>query len=303
MASSQPIIIDLLMGEPVPLEMMVDDLSQTRIVYIGEFHTITRHHQLQTQLLRALSDRGLKLALGMEMFSREQQPVLDKWRQGSDSVDSLIDELGKERWTNLKDYAQLLTAARELKIPIIGLNARDSLVRKVAREGIGALSEGERKDLPAGLSEINPLNDRLLRLRLKVHKAFQEKSLDRIVLAQTLRDATMANAVAGFLDSPGGKDHLMVVIAGNGHINYGFGIPERTHKLTGLPHRIILPTESGELVLSEEEKRQAMPVHITHEDLKFIRTPIADYLHVIPLKESPPDSGSEVQASKIEREE
>jgi len=293
MASSQPIIIDLFMGEPVHLKTMLDDLAGTRIVYIGEIHTIKRHHELQTQILRDLADRGLKMAVGLEMFSREQQPVLDKWQQGSGSVDRLIDELGKEHWTNLRDYAQLLTSARELKIPIIGLNARDKLVRKVAREGIEGLSEEERKELPSGLSEINPLNDRLLRLRLRVHKAFQDKSLDRIVAAQALRDATMANAVAEFLASPDGKDSLMVVIAGNGHVNYGLGIPERVQKMNGLPFRIILPTESGELVLSEEEKRQSVPVDVTHEDLKFIRVPIADYLHVVPLNESAPDTGTE----------
>jgi uncharacterized iron-regulated protein len=293
MASSDPIIIDVLMGEPVPLQTMLEDLSAVRIVYIGEIHTIKRHHQLQTRLLRALSDRGLKLALGMEMFSREQQPILDKWSKGAADIDALIRELGKEHWTNLRDYGSLLKSAREMKIPIVGLNAQDKLVRKVAREGIEGLSESERRELPTHLLEINPLNDRLLRLRLKVHKAFEDKSLDRIVLAQALRDATMATAAAKFLDSPEGKDRLMVVVAGNGHVNYGFGIPERLRKLNGLPYRIILPTESGELVLSEEEKRQSLPVQITHEDLKFIRVPIADYLHVIPLKESSVDSNTE----------
>jgi uncharacterized iron-regulated protein len=285
MASSDPIIIDVLMGEPVPLTTMLDDISTTRIVYIGEIHTIKRHHQLQTRLLRALFDRGLKLALGMEMFSREQQPILDKWSKGAADIDALIRELGKEHWTNLRDYGSLLTSARKMKIPIVGLNAQDKLVRKVAREGIEGLSESERRELPTHLLEINPLNDRLLRLRLKVHKAFEDKSLDRIVLAQALRDATMATAAAKFLDNPEGKDRLMVVVAGDGHVNYGFGIPERVQKLNGLPYRIILPTESGELVLSEEEKRQSLPVQITHEDLKFIRVPIADYLHVVPLKE------------------
>lgn len=297
MASSEPIIIDLLIGEPVPLTTMLEDLSAVRIVYVGEIHTIERHHQLQTQILGALAERGVKPALGMEMFSREQQPVLDKWREGNADINALIRELGKEHWTNLRDYGRLLTSAREMKIPIIGLNARDKLVRKMAREGIEGLSENERKELPPGFSEINPLNDRLLRLRLKVHKAFEDKSLDRIVLAQALRDATMATAVAKFLDSPEGKDRLMLVVAGNGHVNYGFGIPERVQKLNGLPYRIILPTESGELVLSEEEKRQSLPVHITHEDLKFIRVPIADYLHVIPLKESSVDSDTEHLAS------
>lgn len=77
----------------------------------------------------------------------------------------------------------------------------------------------------------------------------------------------------------------MVVVAGSGHLNYGFGIPARVHKRLDAPFRIVLPSDSGELVLSEEDKRHSVPVEITHEDLRFIGRPIGDYLHFIPLKE------------------
>jgi uncharacterized iron-regulated protein len=289
-AASEPFIIDLLRGEPVPFAMMLDDLSRTRIVYLGEVHTIPRHHQIQTAILEGLAERTPKVAVGMEMFAQAQQPILDRWLQGREDVSALIRELGHERWGNLKDYEAVLLAARRLPAPIIGLNASDKLVRDVARHGLEGLSAENQKLVPEGLDRMtNPLNDRLLRLRLRVHKAFQHGSLDRIVLAQTLRDVTMAAGVADFLNSPRGKDHLMLVIAGNGHVNYGFGIPERVRARLDVPHRIVLASESGELVLSEEEERQSVPIDITHEDLSFIRVPIGDYLNVIPL---PPEEQS-----------
>ena len=68
LADSKPFIIDLYMGEPVPQDVMLDDLSTVRIVYVGEIHTIARHHELQAEILRGLRDRKLNLALGMEMF-------------------------------------------------------------------------------------------------------------------------------------------------------------------------------------------------------------------------------------------
>lgn len=281
-----PFVLDLLIGEPVPMEEMLDDLSTVGLVYIGEIHTVERHHEFQAEVIAKMADKGIKLALGMEMFSQGQQPVLDHWLQGKDGVDSLIRDLGKEHWTNLEDYNMVLIRARALGIPVVGLNASDELVRKVARGGMEDLSTEEKRLVPEGTDQINPSYDRLLRMRLRVHKAFHAKSLDRIVLAHALRDEVMARAVAGFHDSPEGKDRVMVVIAGSGHLNYGFGVPERVERLLKLPYRIILPTESGELILSEEEKRQSMPVHISHEDLRFIRAPIADYLHVLPLKEA-----------------
>jgi uncharacterized iron-regulated protein len=283
--TDSPLIIDVLMGEPVEMETMLDDLADVKIIYLGEVHTIARHHKLQTDLLDRLKGRGLKLALGMEMFSTQHQAVLDRWLSGKQSINDLIRELGKEHWTNLKDYESVLTTARDLGIHVVGLNAPDDLVRKIAREGLDGLSAKEKASLPEDLEQIDPLNDRLLRLRLRVHKAFEAKSLDNIVLAQALRDATMARAVVEFLNSPKGKDTVMVVVAGSGHINYGLGIPERVKRRLDLPFRIILASESGELVLSEQEMRQMAPTHLTHKDLEFIQKPVADYLHVIPLKE------------------
>ncbi len=281
-ASAESLIIDLYMGEPITLEEMVDDLAKSRVVYLGEIHSITRHHEVQREIMQRLSGKGLKLALGMEQFTREQQPALDRWLAGKSDLRGLIQELGGEYWTNIWDYEQILTTARNGNIRILGLNAPDRLVKKVARSGIEGLTEAERAEIPSDTASINPDLDRLLRLRLRVHKAFEKRRLDAIVLAQAVRDATMAQTVSRFLDSDEGKDATVVVIAGTGHLNYGLGIPERVSRAHNLPHRIVVPTESGELRLSEAEKRQSVPVDISHEDLRFLKAPIADYLHVIP---------------------
>jgi uncharacterized iron-regulated protein len=293
-------IVDVLRGEPVPQEMMLEDLATVRIVYIGEIHTIVRHHEVQKDILQGLSQGGLKLALGLEMFGVADQPVLDKWQRGNESFSHLRRDLGKKVWTNITDYRNLILTAREAKIPIVGLNADAGIVHKVARKGLEGLTQSERRALPAGVGRINPQHERLLRLRLRVHKAFKDKSLDRIILAQAVRDATMAAAVVRFLDSPGGADRLMVVVAGTGHLNYGFGIPDRVRRQKDWPYRIVLPTESGELVLSEKEKSQAVPITITHQDLKFITSPIADYLYVKELKREPHGIGNVAGKSRNE---
>ncbi|AFM25551.1 ChaN family lipoprotein [Desulfomonile tiedjei] len=287
------IIIDMLAGEPVPQEMMLDDLASVRIVYLGEYHTIKRHHKLQLDTLTGIADRKPNIALGMEMFSADQQEILDWWQSGTEDVAALIRKLGRKHWTNLQDYAAVLYFARNAKIPIIGLNAPDDFVRKVAREGLSGLTDEQRRILPKGFDKIDPAYDKLMRIRLKVHRAFHEKSLDNVVLAQAIRDAIMAQRVISFFESERGKDAGMVVIAGSGHINYGFGIPERVQEHLRYNERIVLASESGELKLSEEEKKQAMPVEITHEDLKFIQRPIADYLHIIPLRTETPEPEAE----------
>jgi uncharacterized iron-regulated protein len=146
--SPSEIIVDVLMGEPVPRDALLEDLATVRVIYLGEFHTVERHHAQQADLLQGLVDRDLKLALGMEMFSVEQQPILDKWQKGSEDVSALITALGPEHWTNLKAYGPVLLKAREQGIPILGLNAPDRLVRKLAREGLEGLAPEERKQIP-----------------------------------------------------------------------------------------------------------------------------------------------------------
>jgi uncharacterized iron-regulated protein len=286
MSASKSFIVDVYMGEPVTEETMLDDMATVKIIYLGEIHTIPRHHALEAKILRELSARNLKLALGMEMFSHEQQPVLDRWQKEREGISALIRALGQEGWTNLKDYETLLTEARELNIPILGLNATDKLVKKVARKGLDGLTDAEKKQIPGHMAGINPLYDRLLRLRLKVHRAFLGKGLDFIVEAQCVRDQTMAWNLSRYLELPGGKDRIMFVVAGSGHVNYGLGIPERGHRMNGLPFRIIIPTESGQLKLSQEERRQSVPINISHTDLRYLQVPIADYLDVLPLKEN-----------------
>ncbi len=291
--SCPSIIVDLLLGEPVSIETALDDMSAVRIVYVGECHTIVRHHELQVKILRGLVQRNPKISLAMEMFTSEQQPIVDRWLSSTESVSVLVKNLGKDSWTNLIDYSSVLTMARDLEIPVVCLNVSNGIVRKVARGGLESLSKEEKSLASPDVEPINPLYARLLSMRLKVHRAFQGKTLDRVIFAQALRDAVMASNITKYLERPDTKDKLLLVIAGNGHLNYGFGIPERVKRRIDLTSRIILPSESGEMELSEAERQQAIDIEISHEDVRFINKPIADYLSVIPMKSNDGDESAD----------
>lgn len=286
-ACDKSVIIDIYSGEPVSLETMLDDVATARIVYLGELHTIQPHHDFQLMLLRGLFDRGRSFCLGMEMFTADQQEILDRWLAGNKSVTALGEQLGKEKWNNLSNYEGILVFARDNGIRVMGLNASNDVVRKMARGQVKDLTHEEQNGLPQeDMLVPNPQYDRLLRMKLRVHKAFQGKPLDAVIRAQLLRDAVMAQTIIRGVESIRDKDAAFVAIAGSGHLSYGFGIPERVKKKIQVSDRIILPTESGQLILSDEERRQAVPVEITHEDLRLIREPIADYLYVLPLTAS-----------------
>jgi uncharacterized iron-regulated protein len=53
-------------------------------------------------------------------------------------------------------------------------------------------------------------------------------NLERFFFVQVLWDETMAEAIANFIQSH--PDYQVVVLAGSGHIIYGYGIPSRVER-------------------------------------------------------------------------
>jgi aminopeptidase N len=63
--------------------------------------------------------------------------------------------------------------------------------------------------------------------------------------AQILWDETMAETIASFLRER--PDYHLVVLAGNGHLVFGSGIPKRAHRRLAKDYAIVLP-DPGELL-------------------------------------------------------
>jgi uncharacterized iron-regulated protein len=224
-------IVHLPTGVLVTPEQMLAVAGDARIVYVGETHDNPASHRLELQLLRGLADRHPgKLALGMEMFSRSQQPALDRWVAGE------LDEkafLRESRWfSNWKMdfayYRDLLMFARDRHIPVIALNAEKSLVEAVRRKSPDQLSAEERGRLPE--MDLNDPYQRATAVAIFGEHSHGGMLVDGFVRAQTLWDETMADSVAGYLTSPEGVERHLLVVAGGNHVNYGFGIPRRAFR-------------------------------------------------------------------------
>jgi uncharacterized iron-regulated protein len=144
-------IVHLPTGFLVSPAQMFAVAGDARIVYLGETHDNPASHRLEVQLLEALAKRHPgRQALGMEMFSRAQQPTLDRWVAG------LLDEkafLKESRWSenwnmDFGYYRELLNVARQRRIPIIALNAEKSLVATLRSKTPEELSAADRARLP-----------------------------------------------------------------------------------------------------------------------------------------------------------
>ena len=283
--------IDMYSGEPAAYEDVLEDLAKARVVYIGERHTLQRHHDVQARIVEDLIARDLPLVLALEQLEGFQQPILDEYNTGQIDFDELARKTDwAQRWSNYEQYRPIVEAAHQAGMPILALNAKAETVRQVARQGLANLAPELRAELPADINLDDPMYENHVRRLLMVHAMANKDMTRRMFQAQVARDETMAARLCNFLASHAHEPPTAVVLCGAVHAAHGMGIPSRVRRR--MPHlndRIIVLSESGDLELSAREKAMARAVTITHEDLRALNRPLADYLRVTTLRPASPE--------------
>ncbi|HUT09425.1 MAG TPA: ChaN family lipoprotein [Thermoguttaceae bacterium] len=283
--------IDLYRGEPLSYAEILEDLASVRVIYLGESHRLQRHHDIQDRIVADLAKRDIPLVLALEQMESFRQPVLDRYNRGEITFDELARATEwPERWENYRQYQPILKAAREAGAPVLALNARSEAVRQIVRSGgIENLAPEVRKELPDDIQTKDPPYEKLLNLLMMVHMSATPERLRPMVEAQIARDEAMASALCSYLQSPQGQGRTAVVLCGAGHVSYGLGTVARVRRrMPGVKDRMVLFSASGDVQLTPAERAMARGITITHEQLRAVDRPIADYLHVKGLKRSVP---------------
>ncbi len=244
------------------LEEIADDLATANPIYLGETHDDASDRVAQLQIIQTLYDRDPNIAIGMEMFQRPYQSVLDAYIAGEITEDQLLEQSEyNTRWGyDWDSYAPLLRFARDRQIPVLALSAPSELTRKVATNGWESLSEAERQQLPP-LEEIHTDNEDYRQRLYEIYEAHlhgghgNAEDFDRFFFVQVLWDETMAETIAHFLQSH--PNYQVIAIAGAQHIIGGDGIPDRVAR------RIPLSDETSSvprsILLYPQTELEAMP--------------------------------------------
>ncbi|PSB35586.1 ChaN family lipoprotein [Stenomitos frigidus] len=202
-------------------------LAQADVVYLGETHDRPADHQAQLEIIQALQQLRPELAIGMEMFQRPYQSVLNRYLAGALTEAELQTQSQyQNRWGYPWDfYAPILRFAQSHQLPVIALNTPTEITRKTARTGLKSLTLTERRFIPPPSAVV--LGPQVYRDRLqKIYGAHDgSASLEQFFQAQVLWDETMAERIAQTLQQQ--PKRLVVVLVGQGHLLYGDGIPAR----------------------------------------------------------------------------
>jgi len=243
-------ILHLPTGLTVTFDQMLDSISTSHVIYIGETHDNIEAHKVQLEIIKKLSEQ-YPVTIGLEMFRRSAQEKLDQWNLGQLSIPE-FKNLFHENWgTGYRLYQPIFDFARTKNLPLIGL--------KSSRDVEDSFRSGD----PAPNGTFYPeLDD-----KDPYHRAFSmaafgghrgtEKALEKPYRMMLLWEETMAQTVSQFLMNPKFKNTKLVVLSGGFHVQYGFGIPKRAYRRVPHAYSIIQPTVTH---IPKELKNREMEV-------------------------------------------
>ncbi|HTM20630.1 MAG TPA: ChaN family lipoprotein [Kofleriaceae bacterium] len=222
-------------GAEVSADDLWREIGEAQAVCVGETHDNPHDHWAQLEVIEHLSRGGAAdLAVGMEMFQRPFQGVLDDYAAGRIDEAALLSRSDwKERWGfDFAFYRPQLHLAVGRHAALLALNIETELKKKISAAGsIEALPEADRARVPelvlddaqhrawfdaemAGMGEAHGHGD--------VHgdgkpedPAAAKAMADKIYRGQVLWDETMADTAARWLTAVPGR--RIVILAGKGH--------------------------------------------------------------------------------------
>jgi uncharacterized iron-regulated protein len=220
-----------------PLGLLSESsLLRARVIYVAEKHNESSHHQLQKKIIRSLQQRDHSLTVGMEMIDVTQQRALDQYLEKKTSWTTFARSTAFESgWGRTSPaYKRILEWCRRNQVPVLGINATQSVTRKIARNQ--KLTSAESALIPKFPEP--PGGFQKFQAAMVSHPGFG--SLRRYYQAQRARDATMARTILSWIRNHQGT---LVVLLGEMHADAQTGVPWYVARNSAVSQLIIHPKE------------------------------------------------------------
>lgn len=230
--------------ESVSSQDALRSMSEADVLYLGERHDQLADHQAQLEIIQAMHQKNADVAIALEMFQRPFQGALDQYLAGKIDEAQLIEQTEyNQRWGFPWElYAPIFRYAQQHQIPLVALNTPSEVSYKVAKSGLESL-EGDDLTYIPDVADIDTSNGAYRNSIVQAfgsHDAHAKFNFDNFFAAQVTWDETMADAIAQFKQSQ--PKSQVIVLAGQGHVVYGYGIPDRVQRRLGpdLNQQIVL---------------------------------------------------------------
>lgn len=207
-------------------------IAGSDVILFGEFHDDPITHVAQLELFRRVVRERAGGVLGMEMFERDVQPVLEGYTRGEITEEEFL--ASARPWSNYRiAYRPLVASARRDGWDVLATNLPQELATRIAREGLEGLErEPAQSRMRAAAELICPEDEYWLRfldaMDVEADSAMQAAHsaegamMWRMYEAQCARDETMAEAIVPHLGRA-----LVFHLNGAFHSDYRLGIVPR----------------------------------------------------------------------------
>lgn len=224
-------VTDTRTGEVITPSELPKRLAGARLVLVGESHTDMDYHLCELRVLQGLAGAGRPVLVGLEMYPYPEQRFLDDWVSGRLTEEGFLQaSRWYENWGyNWLYYRDIFLFAREHKLRMVALNAPRDVVTAVRKKGFKNLTPEEAAHIPTDIDTSSPEHRVLFKSYFEgggdpLHSGMTDAQWDAMIAAQSTWDATMAFHAVQALQEPAGRDAVMVVLVGSGHVVYGLGI-------------------------------------------------------------------------------
>jgi uncharacterized iron-regulated protein len=228
--------------KPVEFDRMMEEIKDSKVILVGEMHNEKKHHDLQLDVIKVLHEKGIPVAIGLEMFPAESQAQLDYWTNGKmiePTFKWVYARYWSEEWSLYRD---IFIYARDNHIPMIGINIPAQTMIKVMHQGFAALKSEDKKGLPPDVTCVleTPYTEFLR--KVYAHHVKNERSFTYFCEAQTLYNDGMAWNIAKYVKM--NPEKTVVTLTGAWHAVKN-GIPEQLQRYSTLSYKVIMPEMPG----------------------------------------------------------
>ncbi|MFN0119699.1 MAG: ChaN family lipoprotein [Blastocatellia bacterium] len=264
-------------------ESMLADLARADMVFVGEQHDDPATHRLERAILEGvLRRRNGPVAVAMEMFERDVQPVIDDYFAGKISEEEFLKK--SRPWPRYAtDYRPVVEFARQHGWKLVASNVPRPLASRVSRGGlaeIDKLAPADRAHVAEKLS--CPMDDYFKRFAetmsshpgasahgaakpeapkdkatLEKEAAEMKAMIERFYYAQCAKDETMGDSVARVVNTE--AKPLVIHYNGAFHSDFGYGTADRAKQRAGKARmRIvsIVPVDNLDTIKAAEYRKR-----------------------------------------------
>jgi uncharacterized iron-regulated protein len=222
----------------IDFKQLITDVYGSDVIIIGDTHDDEKHHENQLAIIRSLHAKKVPVAIGLEMFTSDNQQQLDDWVGGKLKEED-FQVIYSRNWSyNWMLYRDIFMFARDNHIPMIGINIPKGIVQKVLQHGFSSLGPAEKRILPPDVTcIIGSAYTDFLKLVYSQH-GNNGQAFTFFCEAQALYNNGMAWNINKFRERF--PKHKVVVITGTWHA-LKIALPQQLDQYGAMSYKVILP--------------------------------------------------------------